>query len=861
LLSALVVFGCFAGSASWIYYQARNNEIAHHREIIEAAAWRAADSVESGVLLAEESLADSPQKKAMLARLHAIEEKESPIARVTLLRPEGNEHLILYDTGKAKKSPSGLFNPAEAEKLVLDEVFLATKVLQTSRVQTVTRPDGTVKSYAPIIADPDTVVGVATAESSPHTLAAGLSTIAWAAGSAITVGAILATATCLGVYSSRLKSRKAYERLARAERADRLIVETMGQIFYEHEPASDVVRWRGDIERIVGVSASSLPHGLDWQERIHPADRQAFRNARERAVEGENHFNVEYRVRREDGHYIWLLDRGGYLPGEEETSPCVIGVILDVTASREAEQRLRDVVDAAGEYIWEVDASGSYTYISDRVREVLGRTPEEMLGQEPFDFVPAEDLLEVREASGLLVEKRAAFRDFEHRIVRADGRIIWLSVNGVPSFNADGIWSGYRGAGLDITLRKEAQQALIQEKEAANTAVRTKSQFLAMMSHEIRTPLNSVLGFADLLAATPLEREQKDHVELIRRSGDALLALLNDILDFSRIESAGLTLNISDVNLRSCLQEVMDLYRPSATARNLVLTLEIAPDVPVAVRTDKARLRQILLNLVGNAVKFTDSGSVKVNARRGPNQPENLTSVDIEVCDTGIGIPTEKVGLLFNPFSQVDSSATRRFGGTGLGLAICRRLAELLDSEVGLRESGPEGSVFYLALKAEPVETGNPTEPARVSSPDPLPAGSATNSRRVLVVEDNRVNRLLIRKMLVSFHVQSEEAENGRECVHMHKLNPYDVIFMDLQMPYLDGIEATRLIRKNEELKPDGPRVTIIALTADAMTGDRERCLEAGMDDYLSKPIRTEALAAMLERHHLPGRRETSKDL
>jgi PAS domain S-box-containing protein len=862
LIAGLVVFGCFASSASWIYHKARHNEIAHHREIIEAAAWRAAGSVEPSLLLAGTDQPPSAQQcAATLRRLHALEEKESPLARVTLLRPQGNEHLILYDTKNTKGASPGapLMDPSLAGKLAGEEVALVGEVLRSGEGRTVTRPDGTVKSYAPVMTSPDMVIGVATAESAPHTLAAGREMIRWAVFSALVAGAVVAVGACLGVYSFRMKSQRAFERLDRAERVDRLIVETMGEVFYEQELTSGAMKWRGDVERLIGVPTAVLPCGPDWEERIHPADREAFQAARRRAVSDQDHFSVEYRVRREDGHFIWLLDRGGLLPGDEETGSSVIGVILDVTASREAQQRLRDVVDAAGEYIWEVNTAGRYTFISDRVSEVLGRTSQEMLGHEPFEYVPAADVDEVRGKSAVLVEKRAAFRDFEHRILRADGRVIWLSVNGVPSFDADGAWSGYRGAGLDISSRKEAEQALIQEKEAANAAVRTKSQFLAMMSHEIRTPLNSVLGFADLLSATRLDREQKEQVDLIRRSGDALLVLLNDILDLSRVESGSLALDFQDVNVRACLQDVMDLYRPPAAARNLNLVLDVDPDVPVAVHTDKARLRQIMLNLVGNAVKFTDSGSVKVRVVRKFPVTDGRVSLDIEVRDSGIGIPAEKVVLLFHPFSQVDSSATRRFGGTGLGLAICRRLAELLGCEVGLRASGPEGSVFYLLLNAAASNQVPATiASSAVSEPEVSVRMGDAGPSRVLVAEDNRVNRLLIRKMLQAFNVPSEEAENGRECVHMHNLSPYDVILMDVQMPYLDGLEATRLIRQNEALEPGGHRVTIIAVTADAMTGDRERCLEAGMDDYLSKPIRTEALSELLARYNLLARGDST---
>lgn len=850
-LAALVVFGCFAGSALWIYYKARNNEMAHHQEVVESAARRAAGSVEPHVLLVEDGTLPASEGKATLSRLRAIEEKESPIARVTLLRPEGDDHLLLYDTDLPRETGGepAMISRARAEKLVAHEVPHAADVVASGQGRSVVRPDGTVKAYAPIQDPAGKVVGVATAESAPHTLSEGLASIGWAVVSALVVGGILAALAWLVVYSVRLKSQKTLERLARTERADRLIVEAMGQIFYEHKQDTDGLSWRGELERIVGLPAELLSQGLDWQERIHPADREAFRQARILATSRREHFSVEYRMRRDDGDSIWLLDRGGWLPREDGQSGSVIGVILDVTASREAAQRLRDVVDAAGEYIWEVDARGHYTYLSGRVREVLGFAPEELLGRSPFDLVPPVDLAAVRARSEHLGGRQTAFRDFEHRVIRADGEVIWLSINGVPAFNADGVWSGYRGAGLDITSRKEAEQALIREKEVANAAVQAKSQFLAVMSHEIRTPLNSVLGFADLLAVSPLNQEQKDQVDLIRRSGDALLVLLNDILDFSRIESGGLALDVQDVDFRACLREVLDWYRPPAAARGLDLVLEVEEDLPGVIRTDPARLRQILLNLVGNAVKFTENGAVTVRVWRKPLARPGWVSVAVEVADTGIGIPPGKVDLLFQPFSQVDSSATRRFGGTGLGLAICRRLAELLGGEVGLRRSGPGGSVFFLELIAE--VSGRPALRPREEEVFPKAAAASGRTKRFLVAEDHRVNRLLIGKLLASFHLPVDEAENGRDCLQMHERHPYDVILMDVQMPVLDGLEATRLIRENEARDPTRPRVLIIALTADAMTGDRERCLQAGMDDYLSKPIRTQALAAVLERHGL----------
>jgi signal transduction histidine kinase/ActR/RegA family two-component response regulator len=435
-------------------------------------------------------------------------------------------------------------------------------------------------------------------------------------------------------------------------------------------------------------------------------------------------------------------------------------------------------------------------------------------------------------------------------MIRGDGKIIWLSINGVPVSNMLGQVTGYRGAGLDITARKQVEQELIREKEAAQAADRAKSEFLAVMSHEIRTPLNSVLGFADLLTETTLDAIQKEQVDMIRRSGDALLVLLNDILDFSRIESGKMPIQPASVDIRECLRDVVDLYGATAQAKGLGIHIDVEDAVPNALCTDPGRLRQILLNLIGNAVKFTPSGEVVVSAKRGPNDPEDgRFPLLVEVTDTGIGIPPDRIVRLFKPFSQADSSTTRRFGGTGLGLAICKRLAELLGGDVTLVRSSPSGSVFSLELSLVTM----PDFPVSGDSPDsrarPLTeAGRRSGNWRILVVEDNAVNRMLAQRMLLSLGFESDAAENGLAGAEANEKNPYDIIFMDLQMPVMDGVEAAEKIREFEKRHSECPPCRIIALTADAMSGDRQRCLDAGMNDYLSKPIRRPELAAALDK-------------
>ncbi len=852
LFAAFLIFSCFSGSALWIYYQARDRELSHHFEALTEAAVRASNSV-GPKYFARGGKTPPPLKEertSTLGRLMYVKSRASPIGRISVLGPSQRGPLVLFDTDDPAppSEENWLVSPSLPTVTLPDEKAHFEKVMSSGKVHVQSRPDKTIKVYAPIREKSGRTLGVATAESSPHTLEQGLHPIRMAAISSVFLGAIVALLAGLAIFSWRRGAWKIEERLLRAEQADRLMVQALGQVFYEYNPATERIAWRGDTQRMLGYPVTLAPVvGIEWEEQLHPADRELFRKSWYRSSSAEP-YGIEYRVRRADGRYIRLLDRGGVLPGEKNTT-VVIGALYDMTALREAEDRLRDVVDAAGEFIWEVDAKGRYTFVSDRVREVLGRTPEEMLGRDPFEFLLDEDREDIRRKSDTLRESKKTFRGFEHRVVRADGKIIWLSVNGVAATDADGNFAGFRGAGMDITARKEAEQALIREKEAANAAVRAKSQFLAMMSHEIRTPLNSVIGFADLLSTSRLDGSQRTQLEMICKSGDALLALLNDILDFSRLESAGFNLDMGRVDVRQALQEVVDLYQAATAAKNVTLSLEVDETVPVAVQTDRARLRQILLNLVGNAVKFTERGSVRITASFPPDAFPGKSGLRIEVRDTGVGIPENKRSLLFQPFSQVDSSTTRRFGGTGLGLAICKRLAELLNGEVGLKESGPDGSLFYLRLA---VDVSAPAaELVPTISPEPDGAFRLVRPLRVLVAEDNRVNLLLIRKMLLVLGLESEAAEDGRACLEMHRARPFDVILMDVQMPELDGLSATRAIRQKEQELNGAEPVKIIALTANAMAGDRERCLEAGMDDYLSKPIRLNSLAMQLEKYGL----------
>jgi len=724
------------------------------------------------------------------------------------------------------------------------------------------------------------------------------------------------------------------------------------------------------LDEVIGRTPGELLQG----PATDPATRDLMH---ERVARGQG-FNVEVLNYRKSGIPYWVEVEATPVHNEEGQLESFIAIETDITNRRldrerieESERRFRDISNAAGEYIWETDVDGCFTYVTERVQDVMGYPPGEFIGMHNVDLAAPEDREALARRIDEVVSRREAFSNFEVKLLHRDGREMWQSINGVPKFDRQGAWVGYRGAALDITRRKQVEEELsgvnqrfklatnsarigiweydpvndrlewdaimhqilrlppekfrpdrdawaqviapedlpefnrtldtalqfggnyqlnfrssrpredtryitgnvlvvmdergqplrmigsnwdvteqksaeakaLQARDEAEAANRAKGAFLAMMSHEIRTPMNGVIGMIDVIADTPLDQQQREYLDTIRSSSESLMTIINDILDYSKVDAGHMQLDKQPMRIEPLVSGALSLFATHAREKKLELVQRIDKTTPEAIIGDETRIRQILVNLISNAVKFTDRGRVTVKVS-GHLLTDNRYEVHFSVTDTGQGLDEQQQSLLFQPFTQADASTTRKHGGTGLGLAISKSLVELMNGQIWFESSRLLGTIFHFTIEAEKtVPPSQPPKPSTITSPP----GVKIYAGRILLAEDNPVNAKVARFVLNRFGCVSDLAENGEQVLAMHRANPYDLILMDVQMPEMDGIEATRIIREEAECA-DFP--WIVGLSAAAMPEDQATAREAGMNDFVTKPLRPADLEAALLRAH-----------
>ncbi|MEW6676964.1 MAG: PAS domain-containing protein [Pseudomonadota bacterium] len=585
-------------------------------------------------------------------------------------------------------------------------------------------------------------------------------------------------------------------------------------------------RWKsmiGEPDHAVGNSPE------EWKSRLHPEDMHKTMQAIQAHLAGDTAlYQVEFRFRHHQGHYLWILSRGIAVRDATGRAIRLVGTHSDITQRVELEHYLAQFKAALDEHaiVSITDVRGTITYANRKFCEISGYSRQEVLGQ-THRLVRSE------------VHTDAFYQDIWQTISSGhtwtgeicnrskDGSHYWVLATIAPMLDENGLPYQYIGIRADITRSKLHEQELRQAKEDAEAASRTKSEFLANMSHEIRTPMNGVLGMLNLALDTPLNDEQKEFLTLAHSSAHALLAILNDILDFSKIEAGRLDVHPEALDPGELLQEMARLNAPRCLEKGLALHLDIDPDLPPRVLADPVRLRQVLINLISNALKFTPQGSITLEARQEAGR------VRFAVIDTGIGIPPEKQAAVFEAFTQADGSITKRFGGTGLGLTISNHLVKLMGGSLGLQSTPNQGSSFFFSLPGVRA-TENP-QPARPH----LETSSPGRSLRILLAEDNPINQKLTCALLERAGHQITVAADGHAAMAALTDGSFDLVLMDMQMPGMDGLETTRHIRA---LAPPAGQVPIVALTANAFPEDQARCLAAGMNGYVAKPIRRDSL-------------------
>ncbi len=668
------------------------------------------------------------------------------------------------------------------------------------------------------------------------------------------------------VHQGQSALRQSEERLS-------YVLAATGEGIWDWNIPADTVTHNAQWGRLVGLTEVPPSHPVAFfLERIHPEDRETVTARIGATLNGQGPYQSEHRLVGCDGRTNWVLDRGQVVERDPQGRPLrMVGSIADITGRKanEAEiadqrRRLAYIIEGTNVGTWEWDLPSGTITINERWAQIIGYRLADLQPTtlatwtglvHPEDLRRSDELLQQHFAGAL------PYYECEVRMRHRSGHWVWVLDRGrLANRDAEGQPLLMSGTHQDISARKAAETALLEAKTAAEAANLAKSRFLATMSHEIRTPLNGVLGMAQLLMQPQVsEAERLDFAAAILSCGETLLKLLNDILDLSKVEAGRVELEPTAFAPAELLTEVRALFGAAARAKGLRLEVEWSGVPGARYACDIHRLRQMLANLVGNAIKFTDHGEVRITAAE-LRREGTRAMLDFAVSDTGIGIAKDRQTQLFQPFVQIDNTATRNYSGSGLGLSIVRNLAELMGGGVALDSEPGKGSCFRFRIPADltTADTGPPGALHPLRRPGSAPA-AAPPPARILVVEDNFMNRKVIVKVLERLGMDVAVAEDGQQALAAVTAgDPARLVLMDVQMPVMDGYTATRRIREWEQ-DAGRPRLPIVALTANAFEEDAERCLAAGMDDFLTKPVAFEDLRTVLARWLRPDGTDACK--
>ncbi|MEC5397702.1 PAS domain S-box protein [Uliginosibacterium sp. H1] len=659
------------------------------------------------------------------------------------------------------------------------------------------------------------------------------------------------------LYSAFLRDiserKHAEQALVVSETRFRNTVESLSELVFETDALS---RWTYLNPAWKTITQYEIDEGLgrsvidfapaDERPRITAAFKPLFRGETDT-------LHQEFRYLTKSGGIRWLEVFCRARRDETGRFLAYTGTVTDITARKLSERAMQDqlqfmqsLIDSIPNSIYMKDRSGRYLAFNRACEAFFGIDRNEWINRTVFDLYDDREMAAWHHERDIVLLREGGAQSFETVIRNRRGDMIDTLYQKTLYYHADGSVAGIVGTMTDISERKTAERAILRAKEAAEAASRAKGDFLANMSHEIRTPMNAIIGMTELTLDTRLDDQQREYLQLVRDSADSLLTIINDILDFSKIEAGRMELEQVPFSLRDCVNGTLRMLTRSAQDKNLELESRIDADLPARLIGDPHRLRQVLLNLLSNALKFTEAGGVSVSVDRLHNATDDAGTISLRVAveDTGIGIPADKQALIFEAFSQADTSTTRRFGGTGLGLAICSRLVDAMGGRLIVVSTPGVGSTFSFLIA---LQVADGDAPAANLLPDAASA-APTRPLRLLLAEDNPVNQTLALRMLEKLGHTTLVVDNGQLAFDTLRSNEhFDAVLMDVQMPIMGGFEATQAIRQLEQ-NMQRVRMPIIAMTAHAMSGDRERCMAAGMDGYVTKPISLAALARELGR-------------